>query len=376
MNPQPTQETPDWKRGFWCLIATQFQGAFSDNTLKSLVIFMIIGMGLPAEKRDQLVPVVGALFALPFILFSMAGGFLADRFSKRTITIGVKIFEIFVMLFALAALTLRNLPMELGSIFLMGVHSALFGPSKNGLLPELLSEKRLSWGNGIVELGTFLAIILGTMAGGILSDVFGTQQHWSGVLLIGLAVLGLITSRGITRVPAANPGKIFNPNPLSDLIRQMRLAHKDRTLWLAVLGNAYFFFFAALLQFNILIYGKDVLGLDDTHNSYLNAALAIGIGLGSLAAGYLSGGKIEYGLIPLGSLGLTAFGVILSLPGLTFGAFALSLALLGFFGGFYIVPICALLQHRPDKADKGGVLAAAIRVNSTVPKRLPRIFSE
>jgi len=348
-----------WQRGFWSLIVTQFQGAFSDNALKQLVIFLVIGLGLPAEKRDQLVPLIGALFATPFILFSMTGGFLADRFSKRTITVGVKIFEICVMTFALAGLALNNLPMELSGIFLMGVHSAIFGPSKYGLLPELLPENRLSWGNGIIELGTFLAIILGTMAGGIFSDKFAGKQSWSGLILIGLAVLGLLTSLGIKQVPAANPGKQFTLNPMADLYAQMRLVRQDRALWLAVLGNAYFFFFAALLQINILIYGKDVLHLDDTHNSYLNASLAIGIGLGSFAAGVLSGGKIEYGLIPLGSIGLTALSAVLWLPGLAFYGFATGLAFLGFFGGFYIVPISALLQQRPASENKGGVLAAA-----------------
>jgi len=346
-------------RGFWALIITQFQGAFSDNALKNLVIFLIIGMNMPPEKRDALIPVVGALFALPFILFSMAGGFLADRFSKRSVTIGVKVFEIAVMAFALAALISDHLSLKLAGVFLMGVHSAIFGPSKYGLLPELLPDKKLSWGNGVLELGTFVAIITGTMAGGFFSDHFRGRHEWSGAILIALAVCGLFTSLGITRVPAANPEKKFSPNFLADLFRQVQIIRRDRVLWLATWGNTYFFFLAALLQFNIIIYGKDVLHLPDAQNSYLQAAIAIGIGIGSFAAGYLSGGKIEYGLIPLGSAGLTGFAVALGWPGLSFHTFAVLLALLGFFGGFFIVPIAALLQHRPDKDKRGGVLAAA-----------------
>ena len=346
-------------RGFGSLIVTQFQGVFSDNALKNLVIFLIIGMGLPPAKRDFLVPVVGALFALPFILFSMTGGFLADRYSKRTITIAVKIFEIFVMLFALAGLALANLPMELIAVSLMGVHSALWGPSKYGLLPELLPARKLSWGNGVLEFGTFLAIITGTMVGGILSDACAGRQHWSGMLFVVLAGFGLATSQGISRVPAADPGKRLRVNFVGELVREVREIRRDRVLWLATIGNSYFFFLAALLQFNILIYGKDVLHLSGTHNSYLNAAVALGIGLGSLAAGYLSGGKIEYGLIPLGSAGMTVFAAFLGLPGLTALTFAGGLALLGFGGGFFIVPISALLQHRPAKENRGGVLAAA-----------------
>jgi acyl-[acyl-carrier-protein]-phospholipid O-acyltransferase / long-chain-fatty-acid--[acyl-carrier-protein] ligase len=350
----------DRQRGFWCLFATQFQGAFSDNTLKWLAIFIITGMGLTAVERDKLIGIVGALFALPFIAFSMAGGFLADRFSKRSVTIGVKVFEIFVMFLALTGLATKHLYLTISCVFLMGVHSAFFGPSKYGLLPELLPERKLSWGNGILELGTFLAIIGGTVAGGWLCKTFSTQPAWSGMLLVALAVFGLFTSFGITPVAAADPAKQFRANLLADLWRQVQLIRKDRVLWLATLGNTYFFALAALIQLLIVSYATDVLAIaDPQQTSYLQAATAIGIGLGSFAAGYLSGGKIEYGLIPLGSVGLTGFAALLGRHGLSFAHVAVDLSLLGFFGGFFIVPIAALLQHRPNKENRGGVLAAA-----------------
>lgn len=348
-----------WKQSFWSLIVTQFQGAFSDNAYKQLVIFLILGMGLSEDERDLLVPIVGAIFSLPFILFSMLGGYFADRYSKRTVTVSTKILEIAVMLLALTALGLNNLPVQLAAVFLMGVQSALFGPSKYGLLPELLQEKRLSWGNGILELTTVIAIILGTVVGPILSDSFRGNQIWSGVILVGLACVGLVTSLGINRVPAADVTKKFHPNLLSDLVVKVQRIRKDRVLFLAVVGNTYFWFLAALLQFTITLYGKDVLNLSDPETGYLLGSVIIGIGLGSFAAGYLSGKKIEYGLIPLGSIGLTVFGALLSRPGLTFGDVALNLALLGFFSGFFLVPLNALIQHRPDKEDKGGVIAAA-----------------
>ena len=213
----------NWQRGFWSLILVQFQGAFSDNALKNLVLFLILGLGLPSEKRDALIPLVGALFATPFILFSMAGGWLADRFSKRTITRSVKLFELGIMLFAAVGLSLKNLPMELGAIFLMGVHSALFGPSKYGLLPELLPLEKLSWGNGVLELGTFLAIITGTMAGAFFAAQFAGAQVWSGLALAALAIGGWAMSAGITKahspprrrtLPAANvlPPQNFGVN--------------------------------------------------------------------------------------------------------------------------------------------------------------------
>ena len=156
--------------GFWSLIVTQFEGAFNDNALKTIVTFFGLNLALSERMHDALVPLTAALFSLPFILFSMWGGFLADRFSKRTVTIGVKVLEIVIMSFATVGLLLKSLPMGLTAIFLMGVHSAIFGPSKYGLLPELLPEKKLSWGNGVLELGTFLAIISGIAVGG--SDLF------------------------------------------------------------------------------------------------------------------------------------------------------------------------------------------------------------
>ena len=361
MMTKPVQSAAaDGQKGFWCLFVTQFQGAFSDNALKWLAIFIITGMGLSMEERDKLVGIVGALFALPFIAFSMAGGFFADHFSKRSVTIGVKLFEVAVMLLALAGLAAHHLYLTISCVFLMGVHSAIFGPSKYGILPELLPERKLSWGNGILELGTFIAIIGGTVAGGWLCTAFAAQPAWSGVVLVGLAVFGLCTSFGITRVSAANPAKQFRLNLFSDLWGQVQVIRKDRILWLATLGNAYFFAIAALIQLVIVSYASDVLGIaDPQQTSYLQAATAIGIGLGSFAAGFLSGGKIEYGLIPLGSIGLTVFAALLGRHGLTFAHVAINLSLLGFFSGFFIVPIAALLQHRPSKANRGGVLAAA-----------------
>ena len=348
MKPDTGLAPDDRQRGFWYLFVTQFQGAFSDNALKWLAIFVITGLGLSNEKRDQLVGTVGALFALPFIAFSMTGGFLADRFSKRSVTIGVKVFEILVMLLALAGLATNHLYLTISCVFLMGVHSAIFGPSKYGLLPELLPERKLSWGNGILELGTFLAIIGGTVAGGWLCKTFAAQPAWSGVLLVALAVFGLFTSFGITRVAAADPAKKFRANPVADLWRQVQFIRKDRVLWLANLGNTYFFALAALIQLLIVSYASDVLGINDPQKtSYLQAATAVGIGLGSFAAGYLSGGKIEYGLIPLGSVGLTVFAALLGRRGLSFVHVAGDLSPLGFFGGVFIVPIAALLLLSP-----------------------------
>ena len=355
----PPGHLSHWRLGFWSLVVTQFQGAFNDNALKFLVIYLIVERNFPSAVRDRFILLVGALFAIPFILLSLAGGYLADRYSKRSVTIGTKLFEIGVGLFATAALAAGNLTMEAAAVFLISTQGALFGPSKYGLLPELLPENRLSWGNGVVELGTFLASITAVMFAGFLADAFRGRHFWSGIILLGLTMVGLLASEGISRVPAADPQRKFHANPLADLGGQLGIIAKDRVLGWAVVGNTYLWFLAALLQFVIVVYGHDVLHVDESQISYLQAAVGIGIGVGSLGAGYLSRGKIDHRLVPLGALGMTLFGFLVSRNGLGIWPVRLDLCLLGFFGGFYAVPLNALIQHRPAPEQKGGVIAAA-----------------
>ena len=355
----PQEQGKKWRLGFWSLIATQFQGAFNENGLKSLVFFLILAMHLKPEEENGKVFVLNLLFSVPFILFSMAGGFLADRFNKRSVTIGTKFFEMATMLLAILAFARGSLPLAFAAVFLASTQAAVFGPSKYGLLPELLPQKLLSWGNGIIELGTFLAIISAVVVAGFLSEAFRGRQAVSGAIFLGCSVLGLITALTIARVPAADTRKKFRANVFGDLWTHGRLIRADRVLWLAVLGNTYFWFFGALLQNNVIFYGERVLHLGSSQTGPLLASVAIGIGLGSVAAGYLSGGKIEYGLIPLGALGMTVFGFALAIHGLSSFQVLFLLAALGFAGGFFVVPINALIQHRPEEQHKGGVIASA-----------------
>src|SRR5947209_11651362 len=172
-----------WRRGFWSLIATQFQGAFNENALKFLTIYLILALERDKAQRDQLEFLVGVLFAAPFILFSLSGGYLADRFSKRSVTLWTKVFEIGVMLLALLSLARPNFPLALAAIFLVCTQGALFGPSKYGLLPEILPQEKLSWGNGVLELGTFLGIIAGSVSGSVLAALFAAHEVYSGAIL-------------------------------------------------------------------------------------------------------------------------------------------------------------------------------------------------
>jgi acyl-[acyl-carrier-protein]-phospholipid O-acyltransferase / long-chain-fatty-acid--[acyl-carrier-protein] ligase len=354
--PEPEKK---WRLGFWSLIATQFQGAFNDNGLKFFVIFLILGTNPTPSQKDFLVFFIGNLFALPFLLFSMAGGFLADRFSKRTVTIATKIFEISAMLFAIYAFAHGNTRMAFAVIFLASTQAAFFGPSKYGLLPELLPAELLSWGNGILELTTFVAIIAGAVAGPLLAQRFHGHEAIAGLIFGGCSVMGLATSFGISCVPPADPSRRFRFNIFGDLKKQIQIVRPDRVLHLAIAGNTYFWFLGALLQFVIVFYGREILHLDETRGGYLQAALAIGIGVGSYAAGLLSAGKIEYGLIPLGAVGMSALALAVSAHGLTFFQVIVLLSALGFAGGFFVVPINALIQHRPEENHKGSVIAFA-----------------
>ena len=351
-------------RGFWALIVTQFQGAFSDNALKQLALFIGISLGMGEQKQDQLSSLTMALLTLPFLIFSMFGGALATRFSKRSVILVIKGLEILIMTIATFGLAHHALGVVLLCVFFMGTHSAIFGPSKYGSLPELLSEKKLSWGNGVLELGTFLAIILGTVGGGMLSATFEGWPAGAGLVLIGLAVFGLMTSCAITRVPAADPAHPLRFNFVGELFSQWRVIRRDRVLRLAVIGNTFFWFLAALLFLNLFTHGRFALNCDKSHISYLLAGLSLGIGIGSVAAGYLSGGKIEYGLVPLGLVGMTTFSALLARTGLGFSGVFWHLAALGFFAGFFVVPLNAIMQHRPRKEDKAGILAAANLISS------------
>jgi len=355
----PISAAPRGRRGFWALIATQSQGAFSDNILRNLLLSIVIGMNLAQTQRETFVSVVTFLFSVPFLILSMPGGWLADRFSKRQVTIWTKVMEFGSMLLATAGLATHTLALSLVALTLVASQAALFGPSKYGLLPELLPEKSLSWGNGVIELYTFLAIILGTVAGAWMGEHFAANEVNAGYVLLGLSAIGFITSLSVDKVPAAAPEKPFRINIVGDLWVQIGKMRKDKALFLAVLGNTYFWFLGSLLFSTIVIYGPDVLHVGQTKTGYLNAMLAVGIGIGSMAAGWVSDNKIEYGLIPLGSIGMTCTGLALGITPHGMVGSAVLLGMLGFWAGFFAVPVNALIQHKPADEDKGGIIAAA-----------------
>jgi len=360
MAPPPVSSATGWQRGFWSLMATQFQNAFSDNALKQLIILVLLA-GATASAGgagdDRMVSMVTAVFSAPFILFAMLGGWLADRNSKQRMMVYVKTAEMGIMAFAGLALWLTSLPLLLGAIFLMGCHSAIFAPSKYGILPEILPHEKLSWGNGILELLTFLGVILGVVAAGIFSDAFLKEgSTWiAGPILMVIAFVGWLFSRQVTPVPAADPTCPVRINPVTDLWRQLSIMKQDRDLWRACWGNTGFYFISALVMMNMVVFCKSVLNLTDTQNSMMNVWLAVGIGIGSVVAGYASRGRIEYRLVPLGALGLALSTIPMGMEGVTADTFRICMGCLGFSAGLFIVPVVSVIQHRPSPESKGAV---------------------
>ncbi len=341
--------------GFLAFFWTQFLGAFNDNFLKIVVSF--IALDLATRGSSSYVELIAFLFILPSALFSGYAGHLADVYSKRNILVAVKFFEIIIMILALAAFFTGHFDAMLALVFLMGLHAAFFSPAKYGILPEMLPDKDLSRGNGLLEMSTFMAIILGTSLGGALFASWKHNLPLIGVVMIAIAILGAMSSLRIPRVPASGAAKLFRINPFGEIVGGIGRLRGDRTLWLTVFGISYFWFLGALVQINILFFGKELLQLDEFHIGLLGTFLAIGIGAGSLAAGRLSGDHIELGLVPLGSV---AMGVCLGLVALAAPSYALSamaLVLLGFSAGLFAVPLNALLQQRAGREEKGQLIA-------------------
>jgi acyl-[acyl-carrier-protein]-phospholipid O-acyltransferase/long-chain-fatty-acid--[acyl-carrier-protein] ligase len=342
--------------GFQPFLWTQFLGAVNDNLFKIVVSMLAVAAAAPGMDGRAL-SLVGALFILPFALFSGYAGQLADSCSKRTILVATKAFEVLVMALGLLALGAGYLSAAYAVLFLMALHSTFFSPAKYGLLPEALPGAHLSRANGLLEMSTFVAIVAGTAAGGYLFDVWRDRVWLIGALTLGIAIAGLIASFGIPRVPAAAPRQAFDWNPFGEIREGLARLWRDRVLWPTVVGLSYFWFLGALLQLVVILFGTNVMGLDDRWVGILTTFAAVGIGVGSIAAGRLSGDKVELGLVPIGAFGMGVFSIGLAGSSGSFAWASINLTLIGFSGGLFAVPLNALLQQRPDAAEKGRLIA-------------------
>jgi 1-acyl-sn-glycerol-3-phosphate acyltransferase len=358
---------------FW----TQFLGAGNDNLFKfaltMLVTYQLNLSWLPPEVAG---PVIGAVFILPFLLFSATSGQLADKYDKTRLTRLVKWLEVAIMGLAAWGFFTLQVPVLLSCVFLMGLHSAIFGPVKFSYLPQHLNERELTGGNGMVEMGTFVSILLGNMLGGLLVAVPEVGIHYVAALCLGLAVLGRVAAQFIPPTPAVDPGLRINWNPWTETLRNLSLAHRNRVVFRSLLGISWMWFFGAVFLSLFPAFAKDVLHGDERVASLLLVVFSVGIGVGSLLCEVLSRRHVEIGLVPLGAIGMSVFAIDLYFasrglppPAAAFDVAAFAsqpahwrvmadLALLALFAGLYSVPMYALIQLRSQPSHRARIIAA------------------
>ena len=335
---------------------TQFLGAFNDNVCKIVVTFLTIDHLGPTTGAA----LVGAVFILPFLIFSGYAGHLADVRSKQRVLVWVKVLEIGAMAAMIPALALSAAGVwwpALGVLFLMAAQSTFFSPAKYGIVPEILPAGELSRANGLLEMSTFVAIVLGTVLGGEVFERWGGEPWSTGLVLVAIAIIGTLTSLRIPSTRAIKTGQRLSLNPMSEVTHGVVRLARDRNLFMTVVGLSFFWFLGALIQLAVLPLGQIELGVGEAASTRLFTALAIGIGAGSLVAGRLSGNKVELGLVPIGAFGMGLFSLLLVAAVPSYWLVAAALVVVGFAGGWFAVPLNALLQQKPDDDEKGRVLA-------------------
>lgn len=357
---------------FW----VQFLGAFNDNVYKNaLVIMLAFQVGsLSAQESNTLINLSAGLFILPFFLFSATSGQLADKYEKSRLIRYVVLMKVGLMSLGAFGFYWKSVALLLFTLFLDGVQSTLFGPVKYAFLPQHLEPEEIVGGNGLVEMGTFVAILLGTILGGVLIAEQGIGTMLVSITTIVVAAAGYVTSRFIPDSPPPAPELRINWNAFTETMRNLRFARGDRTVFLSMLGISWFWFYGATFLAQFPSYSKEILGGDESVVTLLLTLFSIGIGTGSLLCERLSGHKIELGLVPFGSIGLTLFAIDLYFAAQGLSAHATAdwlgflgadgavrvvadLLLIGVFGGFFIVPLYALIQLRSEPSHRSRIIA-------------------
>lgn len=379
---QPNQFALLRQRRFAPFFWTQFFGAGNDNLFKFAFTVMVTYQLQVSWLTPSLAGlVIGALFILPFLLFSATSGQLTDKYDKTRVIRFVKWLEIAIMGVAAVGFWIVNVPLLLACVFLMGVHSTIFGPVKFAYLPQHLSERELTGGNGVVEMGTFVAILIGQVAGGLLVAVPEIGRHLVAFGCVGIAVLGRWMAQGIPASPSTDPDLRINWNPVSETWRNLQLARQNIVVFRSLLGISWMWFFGAVFLAQFPSFAKEVLHGDAQVASLLLMLFSIGIGAGSLLCEVLSRRHVEIGLVPLGAIGMSVFSVDLYFaarglpPSAEMGLRGFvttpahwrvmaDLTLLSLFAGLYSVPMYALIQMRSQTSHRARIIAANNILNS------------
>ena len=367
-------------KGFSPLFWTQFLGAFNDNLFKNALAILITtrAYSLGGASTNQVVALCGGIFMLPYLLFSATAGQLADKYSKSKVIFWIKAGEILAMIIGASGFFSGNLILLLISLFLMGLHSAFFGPVKYSILPQLLEKDELVSANAYVEMGTFIAVLFGTVVGGVLISAPQMGSSLLSVATITTAVLGMLASMRIRPLAPAAPELRVDFNPLIPTLEVIGLTRKIRSVFLSTLGISWFWFLGAAVLSILPAYCKEYLGGDESLITLFLALFSVGVGAGSLLCGRLSRGKLELGLVPVGAIGISLFAFDLFLAGrpgfsamnpgdpLTLSRFFCSVPgwriagdmfLFALFSGLFIVPLYTLVQQRTCEHERSRVIA-------------------
>lgn len=359
---------------FGPIFLTQFLGAFNDNVFKNALVLLVAfqtGKILGLEPAI-VVQIASGLFILPFFLFSAMAGQIADKFDKARIVRIVKVIEIGIAATAAAGFATSHAELLLAALFLMGLHSTFFGPLKYSILPQHLHADELVAGNAWVESGTFVAILIGSVVAGLLMAIKPQGPTLAGITCVVVAIAGYFASRFIPAAPPAAPDLKISLNPFTETLRNIGMARENRTVFHSLMGISWFWFYGAIFLTQFAPFVKDVLGGSELMVTALLATFIVGIALGSFLCERLSGKHVEIGLVPLGSIGLTVFGVDLwlaspAVPPQDLGVWVFfthhwrlifDLVMIGVSGGFYTVPLYAMIQARSKPEERSRIIAA------------------
>lgn len=345
-------------RSFYFLNATQFLGALNDNIFKLLVIYLLIHVKGPASA-NAILSLAGAVFVIPFLLFSSGAGLLADRMSKRTIIVFTKVLELAIMIFGLISVSLQWEVGAYTALFFMGMQSAIFGPSKYGVIPELVEAKMVSKANGSMTSLTYVAIILGTFLASFITDITHKNFVFEASFCVFIAVVGLLTSLGIGRTAPQNSQKKITPFFLYEIYQTLKFAWKIPHLLPAIYGSAFFLFIGAFTQLNIIPFAIQSLGLSEVGGGYLFLSTAVGIAIGAILSGQLAKDRVEPGISCICGFFIVIFFFMLYFFSSSLIMTIVSLGFLGVFGGGYLIPFDSFLQVNSPVEKRGQVIAAA-----------------
>ena len=342
---------------FTYLNVTQFLGALNDNIYKLLIVYFFIQLeGI--EYSHQILATSGAIFVMPFLLFSATSGTMADRFSKRNIIVLTKVLELITMALGVLAFAFQSKFGSYSILFLMATQSAIFGPSKYGIVPELVTQERITKANGLMTSFTFLAIIIGTFLASFILEVSGRNFILAALICTGIALAGLLTSFCIEYTQPSGSSRKINAWFLLEIYNSLKIAKKEPSLITAVCGSAFFLFVASFTQLNMIPFAVQSLDLSDVQGGYLFLFTAVGIGTGSVLASKLSGNHVELGLVPLSAIGISITMMLLDIfSGELFAVLPLVI-ILGLFGGIYMIPLDSFIQVASPNNYRGQIVAA------------------